>query len=309
VLVVEDDRDLLDLLTEVLTARGYDVAAHLDGSDAWAACERETFPLVILDRGLPGLDGLELCRRLRARPVGDGSVIIVATGQVGTGELTAILDAGASDYLAKPFTLKLFQVRLAIAERHLVELRRRQELEERLRQMALHDVLTGLPNRTLFFDRLKEALTRSVRCGRQVAVLYLDVDHFKAVNDAHGHETGDQLLIELARRLSERLREADTVARFGGDEFVALLGDLEEAEIAQTVARRLFRAIEAPFAIAEQTLRVTVSIGVAVAPFGRTEPTALVAWADAALYRAKTAGRARIVRFEPAPAAGDPTSR
>jgi two-component system, cell cycle response regulator len=301
VLVVEDDPDLRGLLVQVLTGRGYEVAAHADGAAAWAAVAGADadYPLVILDRRLPGLDGLELCRRLRSRPGGDSAVIVVATGSVGTEELAAILDAGANDYLAKPFSLKLLQIRLAIAERLVAELRRRKELEERLRQMALHDVLTGLPNRTLFFDRLKDALARSTRTGRHVAVLYLDLDHFKAVNDGYGHDVGDLLLIETGRRLAGRLRDQDTVARFGGDEFVALLGDLEAPEIAAAVAQRLFDAVEPPFELGGQTVRITISLGVAVASSAQADPTELVARADAALYRAKQAGRARIAHASP----------
>lgn len=156
---------------------------------------------------------------------------------------------------------------------------------------VVHDALTGLPNRLLFHDRVERALAAVRREGGSVAILYLDMDGFKAVNDTGGHEAGDQVLIETARRLLGVLREADTVARLGGDEFAILQQGGDQPEAAEALCRRLLAALEAPFAIGERQFRLGASIGVAIAPDDGIDPALLLRCADLALYRAKAAGR------------------
>jgi diguanylate cyclase (GGDEF)-like protein/PAS domain S-box-containing protein len=183
----------------------------------------------------------------------------------------------------------------------------RKELEDRLKHQALHDALTGLPNRTLFTDRLGHALTRS-EAGRgerpgSVAVLFLDLDNFKIVNDSLGHEAGDRLLVEMARRISGCLRMGDTAARLGGDEFTVLLEgarDTEEAEdAARNVAERIAEALEIPFVLGEQEVFVTSSIGIAaLSPREEDGPEGLLRDADAAMYRAKQSGKSRYQLFD-----------
>jgi diguanylate cyclase (GGDEF)-like protein/PAS domain S-box-containing protein len=183
----------------------------------------------------------------------------------------------------------------------------RKELEDRLKHQALHDALTGLPNRTLFTDRLGHALTRS-EAGRgerpgSVAVLFLDLDNFKVVNDSLGHEAGDRLLVEMARRISGCLRMGDTAARLGGDEFTVLLEgarDTEEAEdAARNVAERIAEALEIPFVLGEQEVFVTSSIGIAaLSPREEDGPEGLLRDADAAMYRAKQSGKSRYQLFD-----------
>jgi diguanylate cyclase (GGDEF)-like protein/PAS domain S-box-containing protein len=169
--------------------------------------------------------------------------------------------------------------------------------EERLRYMATHDALTGLPNRSLLSDRLRMAIAHARRSGRGFAVLALDLDGFKKVNDALGHPIGDGLLRVAAVRLSETLRDADTLARVGGDEFVALLpGVTSEAEV-QNIARRMISAMQLPFDIQEHILYVGTSIGVAIFPEHGDSEVKLLAHADTAMYRAKETGKARYVIY------------
>ncbi|MBV9942322.1 MAG: diguanylate cyclase [Solirubrobacterales bacterium] len=165
--------------------------------------------------------------------------------------------------------------------------------EERTRHEAVHDPLTGLANRTLLRDRLTHALARSQRELGATAVLFVDLDNFKQVNDTYGHATGDAVLVEIARCLQSAVRPGDTIARLGGDEFVAVCEDID-ADAACAVGRRLQQAIRRPFAAGGAEHRMTASIGIAI---GEREPDALLAAADEAAYRAKAAGRARIELF------------
>lgn len=175
--------------------------------------------------------------------------------------------------------------------------------QEQYRTLAFHDPLTGLPNRALFGDRLEQALRRAVRDQLSVGVLFLDLDNFKVVNDSLGHHVGDDLLVQVARRIRGCVREEDTAARFGGDEFAVLVGDVATEADAQAVADRLAEAMRAPFQIAGRDVVVTASIGVAVSASGRTDRELLLQAADLAMYRAKSNGRARSELFDPRMAA------
>jgi diguanylate cyclase (GGDEF)-like protein/PAS domain S-box-containing protein len=165
--------------------------------------------------------------------------------------------------------------------------------EERTRHEAVHDPLTGVANRTLLHDRLQHAVARSERERGATAVLFVDLDGFKQVNDSHGHAAGDAVLVEVARRLQTAVRPGDTIARLGGDEFVAVCEDIDEAS-ALAVGRRLWEAIQLPFSAGGAEHRLSASIGIAL---GASDPDTLLANADAALYRAKAAGRGRIDLF------------
>ena len=174
----------------------------------------------------------------------------------------------------------------------------RKDFEALLREQATHDELTGLPNRTLLTDRLRMALARGRRAGTGVAVLFCDLDHFKVVNDSLGHAVGDQLLVETARRLTLALRPGDTVARFGGDEFVVLCEDLTEKDDALLVAERMRSSVDQPYEIDDAEIFMTVSTGIAFTDDPAADPGHLIRDADAAMYRAKDGGRSRAVMFD-----------
>ena len=172
--------------------------------------------------------------------------------------------------------------------------------ETLLTQQQLHDLLTGLPNRLLFLDRLNHALNATKRHGTSVAVLFVDIDHFKIVNEVAGHSAGDNLLVEVAKRLQRMVRPSDTAARFGGDEFVLLCEDLTEPQAeAVAVAGRVSEALAEPFVVAGRELFASASVGIAIGRSG-DDPEALVSQADAATYLAKWRGRACYVLYEPA---------
>ncbi len=180
------------------------------------------------------------------------------------------------------------------------------ESEERFRQLAHHDALTNLPNRALFYDRMRHTLALAKRNSWTVGVMLVDLDRFKTVNDTLGHAVGDKLLQQVAERLSKSVRASDTVARLGGDEFAVVLNNLSAPEDATVVAHKILAAFQAPFQVEGHSLPATLSIGAALYPNDSTDQETLLKNADAAMYRSKEAGRNRFSLFS---AAGSPDSR
>ncbi len=179
----------------------------------------------------------------------------------------------------------------ALLHATLVDISDRRRAEEQIEYHAYHDVLTRLPNRRLFTDRLALSITRSKRSGRALAVLFIDLDHFKTVNDTLGHTAGDELLLEMSMRLRNCVRGDDTVARLGGDEFTIILSDLRHPEDAVQVAQKILEAVEAPLVIGGITIELSTSIGIALYPVDGHDVETLLRNADSAMYRAKESGR------------------
>ena len=180
------------------------------------------------------------------------------------------------------------------------EITERKELEEKIQHMAYHDLLTGIPNRMLFADRLGIVLARAKRNSKKAGIVMLDLDNFKDVNDTLGHDVGDLLLKSVAERISQALRETDTVARFGGDEFVLIVPNIEVIGDAMQVVQRVMDRFQEPFFIDTHHLVVTMSIGVAIYPNDGTDYKTLLKSADIAMYQAKQAGRAQYQRYKKA---------
>lgn len=295
VLVVDDEPEIAELVAVRLTSQGYEVETANSGTDALTRLAVSPIDLVFLDVSMPGLTGLQVLDRLRAR---DSDVAVVL--MTGHGSEDLVVDAlrrGADDYLRKPFSVGEFN---AVLERTLarLDMRRqnadlRRQLEQRaayMEQQALTDELTGLPNRRAFdsqLARLGEAMGR----GSQFAMLMIDLDHFKQINDSHGHAAGDHVLQEIARTLQSRIRVSDFAARIGGEEFAVLLPRASQAD-ATIVADALRSGIEERHIVWNGSpIPVTVSIGVA----DSKSVASVLEAADAALYRAKAAGRNRVV--------------
>ena len=292
ILLIEDDMITRRLLERMLVKRGHEPTACASAELGLEALQSEFFPVLMVDIQLPGMSGLDFCRNVRARSDGDRYFILVGTGNNRPEDLREILDAGADDYIAKPYQPDLLDVRLTIAERQIVQIAARKELEGELIYLAAHDPLTGMLNRGQLEPGLKRAID-SVRNGGSAALIYLDLDNFKIVNDTLGHEAGDRLLLEVSRRLARHTRAADVLVRFGGDEFVVILFDVGKAEAA-AIAERIRGEFETlVFAERSRSFRIGVSIGIAPILPGHT-PGDAIAQADAACYAAKAKGRNRV---------------
>ena len=181
----------------------------------------------------------------------------------------------------------------------VLDITERKKTEEHIRYMAHHDALTGLPNRVMMLERLESLLALARRRRNQLAVLFLDLDAFKPINDQFGHHVGDLLLAEVARRIEGAVREADVVARHGGDEFLIVLADLAGADAAAAVAAKLLASVAAPFMLDGHHIRVALSIGVSLFPRDGTTSAELIRHADTAMYLAKRRGRAQVQFFTP----------
>jgi diguanylate cyclase (GGDEF)-like protein len=286
ILVAEDEAISRQLLKHILTANGYRLTVVKDGRAALAAYQEHGADVIIVDWMMPGMDGLEVVRRVRALPTPVPPFIVMLTGRIERDDLVTGLDAGADDYLTKPFDRRelLARIRGGVRTQQLMrELHRNNDL---LHRMAMTDPLTGLPNRRAFDEWLTAERHWPDR-PRPFGVMIADLDKMKAINDTHGHLAGDAALREVAARMQQALRLSDFVARYGGDEFVIGLPDCDAAA-AQTILDRLVAAVNnTPLTLEDGTaVRLALSAGVAVYP-DDGEPSTLLATADRRLYEAK----------------------
>jgi diguanylate cyclase (GGDEF)-like protein len=282
VLVAEDNVVIQNLLRGLLTKWGYEVVLSKDGTEAWDRLQKEDGPrLAILDWVMPGMDGIEVCRRVRAQQGSSGyTYVILLSAKTDQEDIVAALEEGADDYVTKPFHADELRARIRSAMRVL-------QLETELERQAHYDSLTGLPNRTLLADRLQQGLHQAGRHSELLAFLYIDLDRFKVVNDSLGHAAGDELLQQVATRLKSCVRDCDTLARVGGDEFVLIASSLKSVEEASTIASRLLASLEPPFEIGTAQLKITASIGITIYPHDGEDPSSLQQNADAAMYDSK----------------------
>ena len=212
--------------------------------------------------------------------------------------LSGVIAAIIGSITASIYQKQLLQVR-ELHSQLLQDIVKRKEYENTLEQIAHYDVLTKLPNRTLLADRLRQAMTQSQRRGRQVAVAFVDLDGFKAINDNYGHTIGDQLLVTLAGRMKQALRDVDTLARFGGDEFIAVLLDLDNSASCVPLLNRLLDAASTPIQLSDNLIQISASIGVTLYPqTNDMEADQLLRQADQAMYQAKLSGKGRYHFFD-----------
>ena len=308
VLVVDDSASFLALVKRHLSNAGYIVLTATNGVEALEIVRTQGVQLVVTDWEMPEMDGLELCRAIRAAD-GLGFVcIIVLTSRSEKSHLIEAFDAGADDFLSKPFDRQELLARLragdrvvrleaCLAERTRALHKINAEIavaNERLRMMATTDELTGLLNRREAMVRLGELWAAAERYGRPLSCIMLDIDHFKRCNDQYGHAVGDLVLKEISAIMRSVSRVPDVVCRLGGEEFLILCPDIE-VDCAAVLAERLRRATEAhDFHCDDHHLRVTVSLGVGQRDEHMARFDELLKTADDALYQAKRSGRNRV---------------
>lgn len=290
ILLVDDYEDNLRLLEHVLRGAGYaDVTATIDSRQVAALHREHRYDLILLDIQMPHLDGFEVMEALRAIEEDSYLPVLALTAQ--QAHKLRALQAGAKDFITKPFDVDEVLMRVY----NLLEVRllhsQAREHAKLLEKVALQDPLTGLANRRLLPERVWMAIAHARRNKSAMAVLYLDLDGFKEVNDTLGHTAGDVLLKMVAERLVGAVREEDTVARLGGDEFMISLWQVIGVDDTAMVAAKLIDAISQPYVIDGHTVIITTSVGAGIYPIDGEGVDELMKRADGALYEAKHAGK------------------
>jgi diguanylate cyclase (GGDEF)-like protein len=296
VLIADDDTVSRRLLEATLTRWGYEVVVTHDGIEAWEVLRRADAPLLaILDWMMPGMDGVEVCRKVREREQEPYIYLLLLTTKGRKENLIEGLDAGADDYLTKPFDPHELQVRLRAGKRIITLQAELIEARESLRIQATHDPLTGVWNRRAILEILGKELARSERERTPVAVAIADLDHFKRINDTYGHEAGDTVLCEAVGRMRVLLRPYDAIGRYGGEEFLIVLPGCTAQDALRLAERLRLGLSQEEITMPGGGVIVTSSMGIAASDTtAAPDATWLIRAADAALYRAKACGRNRI---------------
>jgi len=290
ILIVDDQAANVSLLERLLCGAGYArVASTMNPGEVCELHRKNRYDLILLDLQMPGMDGFQVMEGLKANDAGGYLPVLVITAL--PGHKLQALQAGARDFISKPYDLVEVKTRI----HNMLEVRllytQLEHYSLELESLALHDALTGLPNRRLLRDRLSLAIAHARRNKRTMAVMYLDLDGFKHVNDTLGHDAGDTLLRMVAARLVAAVRQEDTVARLSGDEFVIALWELSHADDVARLASKIIQAVSQPYGIQSRSVSMTASVGVSTYPTHGEEAETLMKSADLALYAAKRAGK------------------
>ena len=317
ILVVDDVADNRDILMRRLLRRGFEAVEADGGRRALALMQQQDFDVVLLDIMMPDLGGNDVLRQIRQTKSDIELPVIMVSAKSQSEDVVESLSLGANDYVTKPIDFNVALARIAnqVTRKHSadkdrqqhvhlkqvakVESEQRRHSDEQLQYLAYHDPLTGLLNRGAFRDTLNQALDDLVVSDAKPAVLFIDLDRFKAVNDSYGHEMGDKLLRAVAERLRATVSSGVELCRLGGDEFGALILGHADPQFAMLQADNLISAIQQPFEIDGRILQIGASCGVALASSVSSDLEVLVKAADLAMYHAKKTGRSGTVLFEP----------
>ena len=338
ILVVDDIADNLRVLSNTLNEQGYKVRCAKNGATALKVAQKIVPDLILLDIKMPDIDGYTVCQKLKSDPNTKDIPVIFLSALDDVLDKVKAFEVGAVDYITKPFQIEEVLVRaknqlaLTAAKAQIMQLNQqlaqkidertseleasnqklvvinqklqqeikiRQEAEQQLVKDALHDGLTGLPNRNLLMDRIGRAIERSKRHPDYLfAVLFIDLDRFKSINDSQGHLVGDKLLIAVTQLLDQNVRDTDTLARLGGDEFVILLDNIKHLTDATQVSDRINQQLQSPFKLEQQMVFTSASIGIALSWTGYEDSAQILRDADIAMYRAKDKGKACYEVFD-----------
>lgn len=300
ILIVDDTEDNLEILGDILTFNGHKVQAARSGEEALKRVQESRPDLILLDILMPGMDGFEVCTRLKASESTKDIPVIFVSSMADIDSKVKGFKVGAIDYINKPFQ---FAEILARVNTQVTMLRLHRHLEMQnaeLERLANTDYLTDLFNRRCFFHAAEKKLAGANLCGAPISITLIDLDHFKHVNDTHGHLVGDRVLVHVAQLIRTHCREHDVAARYGGEEFV-ILHSAVDSQAAFRVVEGIRKAVElTPFLHEREAIGVTLSAGV-VDTKGRMDCSRIddvLALADIALYRAKDGGRNQVVIFE-----------
>jgi two-component system, cell cycle response regulator len=301
VLIVDDARVVRAVVARTLSRAGYQTEEAANGAEALRRLAAESYDVVITDLRMPELGGLELLASVKRLAPTVEVIILTGTHAQDMSYAVKALRLGAHDYLTKPPSSPdevVLTVQRAVEKKRLHEANQR--LLRELESLSRTDALTGAGNRRSFDDALGHEMARAKRHGQALSLVMLDIDHFKAINDTHGHQGGDEVLRAVARTLRATLRDGDVLYRYGGEEFAMLL-PYAQGSGACTAAERMLRALAAtPVHLPSGAVKVTASAGVATLSASDADGASLIARADAALYEAKKAGRNRVEGGRPA---------
>ncbi len=283
VLIVDDDRGMRFALRSVVESAGYRVEEVANGAGAIAFCEHQIPDLILIDALMPRMDGFAACKQIRQLPGCRTLPVLMVTALDDEQSIEKAFKVGATDYIPKP-------VHFGLLRQRITRLLQASYAEQRMHQLAYHDSLTGLPNRACFMEHLASVLKKEPPEGEMRALLFLDLDRFKLVNDTLGHDIGDQLLRAASGRITGCVRNCDLVARLGGDEFTIILEGVHSTEEVAGIADKICNALSAPFYFADREMYISASIGIAMSPANGTDVHTLVKRADMAMFCAKKEG-------------------
>ena len=283
VVLADDDPSIRLMVRHVLEPENYEIVEAEDGLDAIKAVEKQHPALVLLDAVMPGLDGFTTCQQLKERGHVDVPVIML-TGLDDDASVERAYEVGAIDYITKPIKWAVLKHRVRAIVKSVMAERKIQRLEYR-------DTLTQLPNRLLFVDRLEQAIVRAERHRESIALMVVDIDDFKLVNDSFGHEAGDKLIKAVGDLLSKSMRRADTVARLGGDEFAIIIENIDGHDDAISIADNVTTILEHNVRLDNQETFTSASVGIAMFPDDGADASTLLKNADTAMFRAKEQGK------------------
>jgi len=300
ILIIDDSTSERMLLKARLQQLGHQVMEAADGSQALMCLSeiKGDVDLVLLDVCMPGIDGFETARRIRLLEKGRGEEwcpIIFLSGRSDPEDISLGIESGGDDYLTKPADTIVLRAKIAAMQRIAAMRQKLLEMQQQLEVQANKDELTNLPNRRHFMETLEKELVRARRYSTPFSIAYMDLDHFKQINDTHGHEAGDVVLRTIAKAIADSLRGGDTIGRVGGEEFCFSLPGVDAADSVKPCERYRMLIEQLPIQSGSQTLKMTASFGITSFRPETDDAISLIARADKALYRAKELGRNRVV--------------
>jgi len=295
ILIADDDPISRKILSKVVSDLGYIPIAVSNGKDALEFVRKGECSVILLDWMMPGMDGIEVCREIRKLSDEHVCYIIINSAREESDDIRKALSVGANDYISKKTSAIELKARIGVGVRSVQLERKLIDLNNQLKYLVRTDSLTGLLNHSSILKELSIELDRGKRDGTSTSILMLDLDRFKAVNDTYGHQIGDSVLVNYSNLLTQSCRSFDRIGRYGGEEFLIVLPRTREDEAISIANRIRTRAMELQIIEDLEQLRITCSIGCCTAKNSEKQSSSMVAAADSALFRAKKAGRDRVM--------------